>query len=87
MASMRILVVEDERTLAGFFERGLSAEGYAVTSCTTASRPERWRGTGDYALVLLDVMLPEPSGLEVVEGRSGARDRGAAGDHADRRWP
>jgi DNA-binding response OmpR family regulator len=30
-AEMRTLVIEDERTLAGFIEQALHAEGYAVT--------------------------------------------------------
>ena len=49
---MRILVVEDERTLAGFIEQALPAEGHAVTVCHDGESGEAAALTGDYALVL-----------------------------------
>ena len=64
---MRILVVEDERTLAGFIEQSLRAEGYAVTLAHDGPAAEAEALAGDYALVLLDVMLPARSGLEVLD--------------------
>lgn len=64
---MRILVVEDERTLAGFVEQSLQAEGYAVTVAHDGPRAELEALTGDYGLVLLDVMLPGKNGLEVLD--------------------
>jgi DNA-binding response OmpR family regulator len=64
---MRILVVEDERTLAGFVEQSLEAEGYAVTVAHDGPQAELEALAGDYGLVLLDVMLPGKSGLEVLD--------------------
>ena len=64
---MRILVVEDERTLAGFIEQSLQADGYAVTVANDGERGELEALTGDYGLVLLDVMLPGKNGLQVLE--------------------
>ena len=55
---MRILVIEDERTLAGFIEQSLRAEGHAVTVCHDGESGEAKALTGDYALVLLDLTLP-----------------------------
>ena len=55
---MRILVVEDERTLASFIEQGLRAEGHAVTVCHDGESGEAAALTGDYALVLLDLLCP-----------------------------
>jgi DNA-binding response OmpR family regulator len=63
---MRILVIEDERTLAGFIEQGLRADGYAVTVRHDGSGGEAAALTGDYALVLLDLTLPGKDGLEVL---------------------
>ena len=65
---MRILVVEDERSIADFIERGLRAEGYAVTCAHDGEAAETEALTGDFGLVLLDVLLPEKSGLEVLAG-------------------
>jgi DNA-binding response OmpR family regulator len=64
---MRILVIEDERTLAGFIEQGLRAEGHAVTVTHDGESGEAAALTGDYALVLLDLMLPGKTGLEVLD--------------------
>jgi DNA-binding response OmpR family regulator len=63
---MRILVIEDERTLAGFIEHGLKSEGHAVTVCHDGEQGEAAALTGDYALVLLDLMLPGKTGLDVL---------------------
>jgi DNA-binding response OmpR family regulator len=64
---MRILVVEDERTLAGFIERALLADGYAVTLADDGDQGALEALTGDYGLVLLDVMLPGRNGLDVLD--------------------
>jgi DNA-binding response OmpR family regulator len=66
-AEMRILVIEDERTLAGFIEQALHAEGYAVTVAHDGENGELLAVTGDYALVLLDLMLPGKGGLDVLD--------------------
>src|SRR5215472_11078745 len=69
---MRMLLIEDERTLAGFIEQSLRAEGHAVTVCHDGDSGEAAALTGDYALVLLDLNLPGKDGLEVL---AGIRDR------------
>ena len=68
VSEMRILVIEDERTLAGFIEQSLRAEGHAVTVCHDGPSGEAAALTGDYALVLLDLTLPGKDGLEVLRG-------------------
>jgi DNA-binding response OmpR family regulator len=67
MRLMRILVVEDERTLAGFIEQSLRAEGYSVTVANDGPSGALEALAGDYGLVLLDVMLPGRSGLDVLD--------------------
>ena len=62
---MRVLVVEDELRMAALLKRGLAEEGYAVDVASTG--PDAlWHATEfDYDTVLLDVMLPGMSGIEV----------------------
>jgi two-component system, OmpR family, response regulator len=63
---MRILVIEDERAIADFVQRGLEAEGYAVTCAHDGEEGERLALSGDFHLIVLDVMLPGRDGLEVL---------------------
>ena len=61
----RILVVEDEESLADSVRYNLEREGYAVSVATDGRRAlERFRADGP-ALVILDLMLPEVSGLDL----------------------
>src|SRR6185503_6830453 len=64
---MRILVVEDEKRIADFLCRGLEGAGYAVDAAANgASAIERIHST-DYDLIVLDLMLPDMDGLQVLE--------------------
>jgi DNA-binding response OmpR family regulator len=62
---MRILVVEDEKQLASIIKRGLEEEGYAVDAAYDGDAGQYYAENTAYDLVLLDVMLPLKSGLEV----------------------
>jgi two-component system, OmpR family, response regulator len=70
---MRILVIEDEPAIASFLERSLRAEGYAVTIVHDGLEGETLALQGDYALVLLDVMLPGKDGLDVLSAIRASR--------------
>lgn len=62
---MRVLVVEDEAELAEGIRRGLEADGYAVDVAADGV-DGLWRATEhEYAAIVLDLMLPGRSGLEV----------------------
>jgi DNA-binding response OmpR family regulator len=63
---MRILVVEDEPALAGFLARALRAEGYTVRIAQDGLGGERIALAEQVDLVVLDEMLPEKSGFEVL---------------------
>ena len=63
---MRILVVEDDRKVASFLEKGLREEGYAVDVALDGTDGERMALVHDYDLLVLDIMLPGQSGLDVV---------------------
>jgi DNA-binding response OmpR family regulator len=63
---MRILIIEDERGIAEFLERALSSEGFVADTASDGESGERLALSGDYDLVLLDVMLPRRSGREIL---------------------
>ena len=63
---MRVLVVEDEPRLAAALRRGLTAEGFVVEVAATGPTGLEAARTGGHDAVLLDVMLPQLSGYEVV---------------------
>jgi DNA-binding response OmpR family regulator len=63
---MRILVVEDNRKVASFIEKGLREEGYAVDTAHDGVDGALKANVYDYDLLLLDVMLPGKTGLEIV---------------------
>jgi DNA-binding response OmpR family regulator len=64
---MRILLVEDERGIADFVERALRAQGHAVEVAADGVDGGQRAVGGDLDLVILDVMLPGRSGLEILE--------------------
>ena len=55
---MRILIVEDEVGIAWFLERAQGAEGFATEVATDGEHGAALALTGNFDLVLLDVMLP-----------------------------
>lgn len=59
---MRILVVEDEPTLAAMLQRGLRAQGYQVNSCHNGRDALAWLNDNDAEVIVLDRDLPEVHG-------------------------
>lgn len=62
----KILLIEDEEKIARFVELELTHEGYEVTKSFNGREGLELAESGKYELVLLDVMLPELNGLEVL---------------------
>jgi len=62
----RILVVEDEAGISRILQLELEHEGYSVGTAMDGKTGYEMAASGEYQLVLLDVMLPEISGIEVL---------------------
>ena len=65
---MHILLVEDDRSTARFIKKGLSEKGYTVEAVFDGEEGLHQATNGSYDLVILDVMLPELNGFEVLKG-------------------
>ena len=64
---VRILVVEDDRKLAEFVARGLRAERFAVDLAANGRDGESYVNAYSYDLLILDLMLPQLSGTELLK--------------------
>jgi DNA-binding response OmpR family regulator len=64
---MRILLVEDDRELAGYLRRGLEEENNAVTVCFDGSCGLRAAQSSAFDIIVLDVMLPYVDGLQITK--------------------
>jgi len=62
-----LLLLEDEARIAAFVRRGLAVEGYAVTCAATGAEALAEGLSGRHAVIVLDVMVPDISGMEVCE--------------------
>ena len=63
---MRILVVEDERKTAAYLQKGLSESGFVVDTAHRGDEGLERALERHYDLIILDVMLPERDGWEVL---------------------
>ncbi len=64
---MHVMVVEDDELMAGALSKGITENGYHVTTCGTAADALRLIDTTPPDLVILDIGLPDRSGLEVLK--------------------
>jgi two-component system, OmpR family, response regulator len=72
---MKILVVEDDRTVGQYVKRGLDEQRYHTDLVSDGMEGLRLASAGRYDLIVLDLRLPEMNGLEVLRT---LRDRGNA---------
>ena len=63
----RVLVIEDDSAVADVLVRTLESRGFAVTVAERGVQGLELARTGDYALVLLDLLLPDLDGVSVLE--------------------
>ncbi|SFT53320.1 response regulator transcription factor [Mesorhizobium sp. YR577] len=67
-----ILVVDDDREIRTLLGRYLDGQGFRVTTAADRRECEQKLGSGQFDLIVLDVMLPDGSGLDICRG---LRDR------------
>ncbi|MCP4648476.1 MAG: response regulator transcription factor [PVC group bacterium] len=64
---MRILLVEDEKKIARFIERGLRANRYVVDIAYTGENGMELAEINPYDLIILDIMLPGKDGITICQ--------------------
>ncbi len=62
---MRILVVDDDQKFCNIVKRGLEENAYAVDSVHDGDDGEYYAENTPYDLIILDIMMPQKSGIEV----------------------
>ena len=64
---MKILVIEDEHKIARSIKRGFEQESWLCDTAFDGEKGYDLASTGDYDLIILDLMLPKIPGLEVCK--------------------
>jgi len=64
---LKILIVEDEQAISNLIYVNLSEEGYRCTCALDGQQAADFIEEEDYDLILLDIMLPEIDGYELLE--------------------
>ena len=67
MAKASILIIDDDETIRDFLPRDLEAEGYQVTTAESGNLGLRALERDTVDLVLLDIRLPDRSGIDVLQ--------------------
>ncbi len=78
----KILVVDDEERMVRFIRLNLEHDGFRVIEAFNGNQAINKARSNLPDLVLLDVMMPDLDGFEVLAGAP--RSQHGAGDHADR---
>ena len=65
---MRLLLVEDDKKIAAFVISGLKQEGFIVDHADNGLDGYHLASTESYEAAVIDVMLPQLSGLELIQG-------------------
>jgi DNA-binding response OmpR family regulator len=73
LSSARVLVVEDEPGIVDFVQRGLEAAGFLVEAALDGIEGERLALKDSFDAIVLDLMLPGRSGLEILASVRRAR--------------
>lgn len=72
---MKLLIVEDQAKTGQYLHQGLSEAGFSAELVSDGVSGQHLAVTGDYALLILDVMLPGRSGWQILQAvRDAGRD-------------
>ena len=62
----RLLIVDDDPDLCDLVQRYLEAEGFVISVVHSGAEGSHAGSSGDYDLIVLDVMLPDMQGFDVL---------------------
>lgn len=75
----KILIIEDDRFISEMYARSLKSAGYDVDEVITGPEGYTKARDGGYDVVLLDIMIPDKTGVEVLEDLRGKEGKGLPG--------
>lgn len=64
---MRLLIIEDERTLCDAVSKSLEKDGFEVDVCYTGAEALEKTGADKYDLIILDLNLPRMDGMDILK--------------------
>lgn len=73
--SQKILIIEDEPDIRKTLEYNISREGYKVVCASSLSKGKEHINSSDFSLILLDLMLPDGSGLDLCREIKSDKDK------------
>ena len=73
--SQKILIIEDEPDIRKTLEYNISREGYKVVCAPSLSKGKEHINSSDFSLILLDLMLPDGSGLDLCREIKSDKDK------------
>lgn len=68
---MKVLVIEDDPTVGAFVKRGLEEQRWQVDLVASGDEGQQLAESGSYDVIVLDMRLPEKSGMEVLHDLRG----------------
>ena len=77
--SKTILFIEDDKPISEMYARVLERQGYQVDFAYNGSEGLAKAQAGHYDLILLDIMMPELTGIEVLHVLRGPEGKGTPG--------
>lgn len=63
----KIMLVEDDQMIAGIYMKKFQSAGFEVVNAATGKEVLNFASEGDFDLILLDMVLPEMSGMDVLK--------------------